>query len=551
MNVNEAITEILKREGVEHLSCYPTTALIEATSDAGIRPIICRQERVGVGIADGFARVSNGRPPSVFAMQYGPGAENAFAGVATAFSDSTPLLLLPLGHPRHRDRVFPLFNATAVYEPMTKSVEQVTIPERIVDAMRRAFAGMKIGRPGPVMVEVPQDVAGQEIDPSLLEDYVPVKAARAQADLADIEAAAQALLAAERPIVIAGAGVLYAEASPELEELAELLKLPVMTTMEGKSAISERHHPLALGSGSAVMSGPVYQFLRDADLVLAVGTSMTRHGMVTTVPPGKTIIQATNDPIDLHKSYRVDYPILGDAKLVLRQFIDCCTDLLRGRSHREDKDVAGDIAAVRESWLAEWMPKLTSDEVPINPYRVIWELMQNVPPSDAIVTHDSGNPRFEMMPFYRADGPRSYIGWGKSHQLGTGLGLIIGAKLAAPGKFCINVMGDAAFGMTGLDFETAVRTDLPICTVVLDNSTMAVETSHMKISHEKYNARDVGGEYADIARSLGGWSERVEEPAEVGPAILRARRATEEGKAALLDFITSDEMAISHRAAFG
>ena len=193
MNVNEAITEILKREGVEHLSCYPTTALIEATSDAGIRPIICRQERVGVGIADGFARVSNGRPPSVFAMQYGPGAENAFAGVATAFSDSTPLLLLPLGHPRHRDRVFPLFNATAVYEPMTKSVEQVTIPERIVDAMRRAFAGMKIGRPGPVMVEVPQDVAGQEIDPSLLEDYVPVKAARAQADLADIEAAAQAL----------------------------------------------------------------------------------------------------------------------------------------------------------------------------------------------------------------------------------------------------------------------------------------------------------------------------------------------------------------------
>ena len=551
MNVLDAITEILKREGVKHLSCYPTTALIEAAAAADIRPIICRQERVGVGIADGFARVSNGRSPSVFAMQYGPGAENAFAGIATAFSDSTPLLLLPLGHARSRDRVFPLFNATRVYEPMTKSVEQVIIPERIVDAMRRAFARMQIGRPGPVMVEVPEDVAGQQIDPALVERYAPIKVARAQADRADIDAAAKALLAAERPIVIAGAGVLYAEASPELQELAELLQLPVMTTMEGKSAISERHHPLALGSGSAVMSGPVHRFLRDADLVLAVGTSMTRHNMVTPVPPGKTIIHATNDPIDLHKSYRADYPVLGDAKLVLRQFIDCCSDLLGGRSHREDKDVAGEIAAARESWLDEWMPKLTSDEVPINPYRVIWELMQHVPPSEAIVTHDAGNPRFEMMPFYRSDGPRSYLGWGKSHQLGTGLGLTIGAKLAAPEKFCINVMGDAAFGMTGLDFETAVRTDLPICTMVLDNSTMAVETGHMRISHEKYRARDVGGEYAEIARSLGGWSERVEDPAQIGPAILRAKRATEEGRAALLDFVTGEELALSHRAAFG
>ena len=551
MIVVEAIAEILKREGVEYLSCYPTTPLIESAAAAGIRPIVCRQERVGVGIADGFARVRNGRPPSIFTMQYGPGAENAYPGIATAFSDSTPMLLLPLGHPRERDRVFPLFSATRAYEALTKSVEQISVPERTIDAMRRAFTQMTIGRPGPVLVELPEDVATAEIDPGLVDGYRPVVATRAQADPATVEFAVRALLAAERPIVIAGAGVLYAEATGELAELAELFHLPVMTTMEGKSAISERHHPFALGSGSGVMSGPVYQFLRDADLVLAVGTSLTRHPMVTPVPPGKTIIHVTNDPLDLQKSYAVDHPVLGDAKLTLRQFIECGADLQAGKSVRSEQDVASEIARVRETWLADWMAKLASDEVPINPYRVIWELMNNVPPGDAIVTHDAGNPRYEIMPFYRADGPRSYLGWGKSHQLGTGLGLTIGAKLAAPDKFCVNFMGDAAFGMTGLDFETAVRENLPICTIVLKNSTMAVEVSHMKLSHEKYGTRDVGGNYADIARALGGWAERVEDPDEVGAAIVRARRATENGQAALLEFITSEEPALSHLRPFG
>ena len=109
-----------------------------------------------------------------------------------------------------------------------------------------------------------------------------------------------------------------------------------------------------------------------------------------------------------------------------------------------------------------------------------------------------------------------YLGWGKSHQLGTGLGLTIGAKVAAEEKFCVNFMGDAAFGMTGLDFETAVRCGVPICTIVLNNSTMAIEIPHMKLSHEKHHARDLGGSYANLARDLGGWSERVEDPSQIG-----------------------------------
>lgn len=550
MKVLDAIAHIMKKEGVEYLSAYPTTALIESTAEIGIKPIICRQERVGVGIADGYARVNNGNPPGVFAMQNGPGAENAFAGVATAYSDAVPMLLLPLGHPRARDGVFPLFSSVRSFSDITKSVEQISTASQIGETMRRAFARLKMGRPGPVMVEIPTDIADAEVDGSILESYKPVKATLSKADSQDVLSAARALLDAKAPIIHAGQGVLYANATEELIELAELLQVPVMTTLAGKSAFPEKH-PLALGSGSSVMNGCVYHFLGQADVVFGIGTSFTKHGMTTTIPSGKVFIHATNDPIDIDKDYYTDYPVIGDAKLVLQQFIEACKDLQNPSTNQDDNKVVAEIASVRKAWLKEWLPKLSSDEVPITPYRVIWEFMNNVDPAEAIVTHDSGSPRDQLMPFYQSGGPRTYLGWGKSHGLGTGLGLNIGAKLAAPEKFVVNFMGDAAFGMTGLDFETAARNSIPILTIVLNNSTMAIETTHMARSHELYGTRDIGGNYADMGRAMGGWAERVADPADVGPAILRARKATEDGQASLLEFITSEETAFSYRRPFG
>ena len=547
MRVIDAIAETLKREGVEYLSAYPTTEVIEAAAAAGIRPILCRQERVGVHIADAYSRVSNGKRLGVFAMQYGPGAENAFPGISTAYSDGSPILLVPLGPGRERAAIFPTFRSNRTYATVTKSVEEPSVPNAVVPALRRALSLLKTGRPGPVMLEIPEDVARAEVDPSTLEAE-PVRAARSTGDPRDVEAAARALLAAERPIIHAGQGVLYAEATAELVELAELLQVPVMTTLLGKSAFPE-DHPLALGTGSPVVTGPIERFLRQADLVFGIGCSLTRHPMSTTIPPGKTIVHATNNEQDLNKSYRADHPILGDARLVLRQTIDAVKDL-GGAQKQADGAVAAELAQVRDRWLAEWRPKLGSDETPLNPYRVLWEFMQAVDPAEAIVTHDSGSPRDQITPFYRATTPRGYLGWGKSHQLGTGLGLAIGAKLAAPDKLCVNFMGDAAFGMTGLDFETAVRCRLPILTVVLNNSTMAIETDHLPISHERFRTRDIGGNYADLARALGGWSERVERPDEIAPAFARARRATEDGQAALLEFITSEETAFSFRRTF-
>ena len=175
------------------------------------------------------------------------------------------------------------------------------------------------------------------------------------------------------------------------------------------------------------------------------------------------------------------------------------------------------------------------------------EFMRVIPSEDAIVTHDSGSPRDQLLPFYVAKKPRGYLGWGKSHQLGTGLGLAIGAKIGAPDKMCVNFMGDAAFGMTGLDFETAARSGIPITTIVLNNSTMAIETHAMALSHERHRTRDLGGNYANLAQDLGGWGERVDrprrgrrrDPARPQDQRQRPRRP--------LEFITSAETEFSHR----
>lgn len=539
MRVVDAISQILKREGVGFLACYPTNTLIEAAASAGIKPLICRQERVGVGIADGYTRISNGRRIGVFTMQAGPGAENAFSGITTAYSDSVPVLLLPVGHARSTSQVHHFFRSTQSYATVTKWTEEIALASHTSDVMRRAFSLLKMGRPGPVLVEIPADVATEEMNEDDL-SYTLVKRTVSGANPQDIAEAARILVQAHSPVIIAGQGVLYAEASDELVELAELLQAPVTTPLEGKSAFPETH-PLSLGTGAGVMPPTVHEFLRAADVILAIGASLTRHSIVAApIPPGKTIIHATNDERDLNKHYTADVPILGDAKPVLSQFIEAVKDA-QGANRPKPDAVIAKIKEIRDPWLEQWMPKLTSKDVPINPYRVFWEFMRAMDPRDAIITHDAGSPRNQLVPFYQAPIPRSYIGWGKSHALGTGLGLIMGAKLAAPEKFCVNFMGDAAFGMTGLDFETAVRCNIPILTVVLNNNFMAAETRHMATSHKLFGTQNVGGNYADIGRALGGWSERVEDPDKIAPAFERAKKATGDGKAALLEFITSRE----------
>ncbi len=540
MKLGAAIAEIMKREGIEILCGYPVNHLIEFAASADIRPVMVRQERIGVHMADAISRLSSGRSLGAFCMQHGPGAENAMGGVAQCYGESVPVLVLPMGYARRLANIEPNFNSSRAMRAFAKSAEPITLAGEVCNIFRRAFTQLKNGRGGPVIVEIPADMWNEEVPEPLA--YTPVLRTRSGADPADVKAAAALLAGAGRPVIYAGQGVHYARAWPQLKRLAERLAIPVCTSLGGKSSFPETH-PLSLGSGGVAMPRAVPKFLGEADVIFGIGCSFTETSFAVAMPKGKTILHSTLDPAHLNKDVEARVGLLGDAALVLDALLDEIDRTVP--ADRDASAVAAEIAASHRDWLAKWMPKLTHDDAPLNPYRVLWDLQHTVDMSNTIITHDAGSPRDQLSPFWKSVEPLSYIGWGKTTQLGYGLGLAMGAKLARPDRLCINVWGDAAIGFTGMDFETAVRERIPILSILLNNFSMAIELKVMPISTDKYRATDISGDYAAMARAFGGYGERITRPEDIVPAIRRGIAKTEEGVPALLEFITSKETEIS------
>ena len=540
MKSAEAISEILKREGVEIVIGYPVNHILEFAARADIRPVIVRQERIGLHMADAISRMTSGKKIGVFLMQHGPGAENAFGGVAQAYGESVPILVMPMGYARNIAHTDPQFNSVLNFKHVTKSTEPVTNVQDIPDIMRRAFTQLRNGRGRPVLIEVPTDVFGEEFEGEI--DYTPVYTTRSGPDPEAVKNAAKVLMEAKRPVIYAGQGVHYAEAWPQLKELALLMGSPVTTSLEGKSAFPE-NHPLSLGSGGRSMPRTVHEFLQNSDVIFGIGCSFTSTNFGVTMPKGKTIVHATLDPMDLNKNQVSQYALVGDAALTLDALI--AEMKAQGQTPPNTSAVEKEIADIKAAWMAEWMPKLTCPDAPLNPYRVLWDLNNTVDRPNTIITHDAGSPRDQISPFWESITPLSYIGWGKTTQLGYGLGLAMGAKLACPDKLCINVWGDAAIGFTGMDFETAVRERIPILSILLNNFSMAIELKVMPVSTEKYRSTDISGDYAAMARAFGGYGERVTAPEDIIPSIKRGIEQTENGIPALLEFITSKEVDIS------
>ena len=431
MNVADAVAHILKAEGVEYLFAYPVNPLIEAAAKVDIRPILVRQERIGLHMADALSRMTSGKQIGVFCMQSGPGAENAFGGVAQAFGDSAPILVLPLGYSRKLTNVQPNFNSALNYRHVTKLSEQVILSETVPEVMRRAFTQVRNGRPRPVLVEFPGDVFDEEIAGPL--HYRPAPSLRTGPDPRDVEKAATMLLDAQRPVIYAGQGVHYAEAWEALRDVAELLEAPVTTSLGGKSAFPENHQ-LSLGSGGRSISKPVHHFLQEADLIFGIGCSFTRTNFGVSMPEGKRILHATLDPGDINKDVEVEHALVGDAKLILEALAEEVRERLDGQPRGRAEQAAREIAALKREWLSKWMPKLTLNEAPLSPYRVIRGLMQTVDVPNTIITHDAGSPRDQLSPFWESHTPLSYIGWGKTTQLGYGLGPRDGREAGLPGQ---------------------------------------------------------------------------------------------------------------------
>ncbi len=537
MNSIEYVASILKQEGVEWMACYPSNPLIEAVAKEGIRPVAFRHERGAVMAADGFSRLSDRKRFGVVAMQSQAGAENSVGGLSQAYADNVPILVLPGGNPLDMLFIRPNFFAARTWESVVKKVEFISRPDQTGNVMRRAFHALRSGTTGPVVVEMPIDVCMADI-PERARPYTSPMPALSRPSPHDLEDAAKALVAAKNPLIWAGAGVLSAGATEELRAVAELLDIPVYTSMPGKSAFDERH-PLSLGAGGSTVTGPARQWLDDADVIFAIGASLTSSPYAQRFSPEKFLIHSVINIDEINKDTVADIGLAGDARLTLTAILDIVKGLI-GESPRST-GVQDRIAKSRAEWMESWLPYLTNDDVPISPYRVIHEMGQNLDLENSVVTHDAGAPRDQIVPFYTATTPHSYVGWGKSTHLGFSIPLMIGAKMAMPERFCANLMGDGAFGMSGLDIETSSRAGIPITTVVLNNGMMATYPGGFPTAREQFGVSHMQGNYATIAQGMGAEGIVVEKTEEIAPALTQAQQFNADGKTVLIDVRTRAE----------
>ena len=533
MKVLDAVARILKAEGIEWAGCFPSNNLIEAVAEVGINPIMFRQERGAAMAVDGFSRMRNREEFGVLITQGGPGSENTMGGLAQAYADNVPILYLPGGPAVSARSVKPNFSPARTYESVSVSAEVIFQPGQVASIMRRAFHALRNGRPGPVIVEIPADVGEMEVDDSVVSSYSPPKRHKFAPDPAEIKEAVRLLLAAKKPVIWSGMGVLMSGASPELTEFAEIAQIPVYCTMPGKSGFDQRH-PLALGSGSSATSLQARTWLQEADVLLGVGTSLTRTGYGQPIPDGKVMIHNTETVADLNKDFNIDVGLVGDTKLTLSMMVDEVKIQLAGAERKGSSELSDQIAEINDKWMAEWSGVLNSNETPITPYRVIGEMINVLDKENSIVTHDAGAPRDIIMPFYPGTVPHSYVGWGKTTHLGYGIPLMTGVKMACPDKFCMNIMGDGAFGMSGLDLETSVRAGAPITTIVLNNGGMATYPGY-PTARESFGTTFMTGDYAKIAEGLGAVGITVTKPEEIASALEQAKQLNADGKTVLID----------------
>lgn len=543
----DALVKCLQAEGIKFVAGITSGSTMEISdallSAPEIKTVLTRHERAAGDMVDGYARVSG--EPGVCLAVMGPGASHIFASVAQSYADSVPVLAL-LGQTvraRQGAHAAQEMKLQEVFRTVTKWESFVNMPRRVPEVMRRTFNQLRNGRPGPVMLELPSDVMLEEFDDSLF-SYQPVAAnSKWRPAASNVEEAADLLVTAKRPLIYAGSGVLQAKATPELIRLAELLSAPVMSSLGGKSAFPE-NHALALGLGgfpiSQLGTAMAYKFAQQTDCLLALGNVF--GDMATRVKPwpaGVKLIHAHVDYTEINHNYQADVPLVGDAKLVLEDLIAALEDRLAKDKRGVRPEVAAEVAEAKDEWLSTWMPKLTSDEVPLNPYRVTWDFMHAVDRHKTILTHDAGAVRGHSCHHYEAIIPHGFVGWGQQSEMGWSVGATMGMKLAHPDKLVANVIGDGSFGMTGFDLETAVRSRIPTLTMLYNNSSMGIVMDIQKKGFgERYTMVDLGGDYVAIAKALGAYAERVENPGEIVPAIKRAQAKIDDGVPAVLEFMT-------------
>jgi thiamine pyrophosphate-dependent acetolactate synthase large subunit-like protein len=529
------IARILKAEGISWISCYPTSHINNAAGEEDLPIYMMGEERFGIAVADAFSRVTCGKRIGACTAMAGlnaAGIQMAYGAIAQAWEDSSPVLIMAEGLSRGASR-HTHFDMAAALKPVTKWVGEIDRAELVPDYMRRAFTHLRSGRPGPVLLLVPKDLGEYDDDQY---PYTPVKGWRTAPDPDDVKAAIGALRAAKDPLIYAGEGVYYADATAELLRFAELAHVPVLTTLKAKGAFPE-NHPLSLGVRGSLAA----HYLAKCDVLFAIGSSLfpNRFSHAIPEPQKKTIVQCNVDMLDINRSYETKHAVIGDAKLTLQAL----TAELEKQGPKKRAGLTDEISAGRKEFMAKFRPFMESNDTPINPYRVIGDLMKVLDPKASFVTADSGNTRDQTSTVYEAQIPRGHLGWGNVSTLGFSFAGAFSAKLAYPDRQCVNITGDAGVCYMMGSFEAAARYGVGITTLHINNGGYSgYGPGFWGKGHDPYTWKvsDHGSAcMASMARAVGFHAEDVSEPSEIIPALKRAFDENAKGRPAYLEFICS------------
>ncbi|PYM95894.1 MAG: hypothetical protein DME08_14795 [Candidatus Rokuibacteriota bacterium] len=527
----------LKSEGVPWVSCYPTSPVNNALGEEGVPILMMGEERFAVAVADGFSRVTCGKQIGVCTVMAGlnaAGIQMAYGAVAQAWEDSSPLLVIAEGvgpgATRHTH-----YDIGQAFKSVTKWVGEIDRAELVPDYVRRAFTHLRSGRPGPVLLLVPRDLG--EYDEAE-HPYAPVKGWRSGPDPDDVKTAVKVLLAAKDPLLYIGEGVLYSGATDELVKFAELAQLPVLTTLKAKGAFPE-NHPLSVG----VRGSMAEHFLRKCDVLFSIGASLFPNRFSHTIPDAekKTIVQCTIDTLDINRSYETRCAVIGDARLTLQALGEELGKRTGGG--RKNPVLLEEIRAARQEFMAKFRPWLESNEMPINPYRVLGDLMKVLDPKQSFVTADSGNTRDQTSTVYETHIPRGFLGWGNVSTLGFSLAGAVAAKLAYPSRQCVHVTGDAGVCYMMGNFEAVARYKIGITTLHINNGGYSgYGPGFWGAGHDPFTWKVSDHESAcmsSMAKAVGFHAEDVTKPGEIVPALRRAFDENAKGRPAFIEFICS------------
>jgi acetolactate synthase I/II/III large subunit len=533
MKGSQAIIKSLTDEGVDVVFGYPGGVLLplyDVIYDSDLRHILVRHEQCAAHAADGYARASG--KVGVCIGTSGPGATNLVTGIATAYMDSSPILALAgqVATPLIGNDAFQEVDTIGMTMPITKHSYQVMNASEIPQMIKSSFFIAGTGRPGPVVVDLPKDVQEDELEyPSEIKIDLPGYKPTQKGHPRQVKRAAETIMNAKKPVILAGGGVILSDSSKELQKLSKLVRAPVTTTLMGKSSFPE-DNPLALGMLGMHGRKVSNLVVDECDCLIAIGCRFSDRttGDVTKFAPHAKIIHIDVDPAEIGKNVDVDIPIVGDAKIILSHLLR----VIKQTETRQKSNWADYVLSFR----ASCMPRLSFNETPLKPQQVIKEISEAIT-DDTIVTTDVGQNQMWMAHFFTTRNPRTFISSGGLGTMGFGFPAAMGAKVALPEQDVVAVCGDGGFLMVSQDLATVKEYDIPVVICVLDNRYLGMVAQWQRLFYEERISHTHLGSVPDfvkLAKAFGVNASKVERPGEMKETL---KEALESGEPTLIDVI--------------